>query len=155
MALEPAHYSARHASCRRGWLERPCVWLRAVLRCRWIGREGAASSRRLAALTTLTGEPRRLASGSGISRGSATSRCGDACEGSRAIGSTPAQTRNRTAHMALSPYRTVNRLSGGVAQSTGPLLEAGFRFMESLAPTKTAPYDLSISKQDHCSIQMM
>jgi len=78
VALEPAHYSARHASCRRGWLERPCAWLRAVLRCRWIGREGAASSRRLAALTTLTGEPRQLASGSGISRWSATSRCGDA-----------------------------------------------------------------------------
>ena len=110
VALEPAHYSARHASCRRGWLERPCAWLRAVLRYRWTGREGAASSRRLAALTTLTGEPRRLASGSGISRGSATSRCGDAWEGSRAIGSTPAQVRNRTAHMALSPYRTVNGL---------------------------------------------
>ena len=78
MALEPAHYSARHASCRRAWLERPCAWLRAVLRRRWIGREGAASFRRLAALTTLTGEPRRLASGSGISRGSAMSRCGDA-----------------------------------------------------------------------------
>ena len=97
MTLEPAHYSARRVSCRR-------AWLRAVLRRRWIGREGAVSSRRLAALTTLTGEPRRLASGSGISRGSATSRCGDAWEGSRAIGSTPAQTRNRTAHMGLSPY---------------------------------------------------
>ena len=140
MALEPAHYSARHASCRRGWLERPCAWLRAVLRCRWIGREGAASSRRLAALTTLTGEPRRLASGSGISRGSAMSRCGDACEGSRAIGSTPAQTRNRTAHMALSPYRTVNRLSGDVARSTGPLLEAGFLYRDIHASTSSQPW---------------
>jgi len=130
VALEPAHYSARHASCRRGWLERPCVWLRAVLRCRWIGREGAASSRRLAALMTPTGEPRRLASGSGISRGSATSRCGDACEGSQAIGSTPAQTRNRTAHMALSPFRTVYGLSGDVARSTDPLLEAGFLYRD-------------------------
>ena len=114
MALEPAHYSARHASCRRGWLERPCVWLRAVLRCRWIGREGAASSRRLAALTTLTGEPRRLASGSGISRGSATSRCGDACEGSQAIGSTPAQTRNRTVFVAVSNGQQVIGRRGSI-----------------------------------------
>ena len=102
----------------------------AALPVDWTGGSCVVSSP--SCLDDSPGEPRRLASGSSISRGSATSRCGDACEGSRAIGSTPAQTRNRTAHIALSPYRTVNRLSGDVARSTDPLVEAGFLYREEI-----------------------
>ena len=64
----------------------------------------------------------------GLGRFSLLCTTGNPRDGSRAIGSTPAQTRNRTAHMALSPYPTVYGLSGDVARSTDPLLEAGFLY---------------------------